>query len=205
MKSRPAAILLSIITIVAFAGCMSYTTLQSPKTLDGGEVLMGGGVSSPDIRAPLIEVNTRIGIIRNFDVGAKFDFGSLVFLDGKFQIIQEPIYLSADLGWSYFSHTGDFGGSNVSKGKTTCWYPMIIAGQDNWYIGVKRVYMSTDGEFEIIGDWKYGGSGWFSTHVVAGGIIGERVRFMPEVNFIIPDNGHRTLIVPAIGIQFILN
>jgi hypothetical protein len=190
-----------VLVLINLTGCMSYTTLQSPKTLDGGEVLFGAGVSSPDVRVPLIEVNTRVGIIRNFDIGAKFDMGSLIFLDGKYQILRDPINISADLGWSYFSHTGNFG---ESKGKTTCWYPMIIAGQDHWYVGVKRVHWSTEGEFEIIGDWKYSGSGWFSTNVVAGGIVGEKVRFMPEVNFIFPDSGERTLIVPAIGIQFIL-
>jgi hypothetical protein len=180
---------------------MSYTTLQSPKTLEPAEILIGAGVSSPEARGAWIEVNTRVGILQNFDAGVKFDAGSLIFLDGKYQIIRDPIYISADLGWSYFSHSGDIG---RNTGKTTCWYPMIIAGQENWYVGVKRVHMSTEGEFELFTSWSYSGSGWISTNIVAGGILGEKIRFIPEVNLIIPDHGNKSIIVPAIGLQFIL-
>jgi hypothetical protein len=181
---------------------MSYTTLQSPKTLEPGEVLAGAGISSPNASSLGLEVNTRVGIVKNFDVGAKFNIGSLIFLDGKFEIIQNPIYLSADIGWSYFSYSGDYG---HDKGKTTCWYPTIIAGQDHWYVAVKRVYMLTESEFDFIGIWKYSGSGWISTNFTAGAILGDKIRFIPEINMIMLDKTDQTIFVPAIGLQFIID
>jgi hypothetical protein len=80
---------------------------------------------------------------------------------------------------------------------------MIIAGQDHLYVAVKKVYMSTEGEFELFTTWKYSGSGWISTNIVAGAILGEKIRLIPEVNLIIPDNGKKSIVIPAIGLQFI--
>jgi hypothetical protein len=192
-----------VLSMSSFTGCMSYTTLQSPKTLEPAQLIVGAGLSKPleeGSKGFMYEFNSRVGILNRFDIGAKFVAGSLYFLDGKYQILKEPISLSADLGWSYFSYFGSIGNST---GKTTCWYPMIIAGQDHWYVAVKKVHMSTEGEFELFTTWKISGSGWISTNIVAGVILGETIRFIPEVNFIIPDNGNKSLIVPAIGLQFV--
>ncbi len=188
--------------MINFIGCVSYSTLQSAKTLEPGQVLIGGGSAIPitDKGLGLVpELNARVGVVQNIDVGAKYILPYLYFFDGKVQLIDAPITLSADLGWSYFLYTGS---SGKSRGKTTCWYPMLIAGQENWYVGIKEVYFSTEGEFEFFGLNKFEGSGWLTTNIVAGGIIGEKIRLLPEVNIIIPRSGN-VLFVPALGLQFI--
>jgi hypothetical protein len=185
------------------SGCMSYTTLQSPKTLGPGKVILGGGAALPisDNEVKVYpEINARIGLFNHFDIGAKYSAPSLFFFDGKYQIIENPFYLSADLGWSYFSYDGSIAGS---KGTFTAWYPMIIAGQDHWYAAVKEVYGETQGEVDIFGLFKFSSSGWLSTNVTVGGIIGTNVRLLPELNFIIPNKG-KVLFVPAFGLQFAL-
>ena len=185
------------------SGCMSYTTLQSPKTLKPGKVILGGGMALPISNKGVQfypELDTRIGLFNHFDIGAKYSVPSLIFLDGKYQIIENPFYLSADLGWSYFSYSGGIG---KSEGTFTGWYPMIIVGQDHWYAAVKEVYFAMQGEVDIWGLYKYSSSGWISTNVTVGGIIGKNVRLLPELNFIIPNNG-KVLFVPAVGLQFAL-
>ena len=184
-------------------GCISYSTLQSAKTLDPGKVLIGGGSSFPIVDNKVTsspEFNARVGIVQKFDVGAKCALPALYFLDGKYQIIDEPIALSADLGWSYFSYSGIVGNS---KGTSTGWYPMLIAGQDHWYVAVKEIYFMTKGEFEFFGLNKVEGSGWLSTNFVVGGVIGTNVRLLPELNLLVPRKG-KSLLVPAIGLQFVL-
>lgn len=184
-------------------GCMSYTTLQSAKTLKPGKVILGGGAAIPisNNEAQFYpELNARVGIFNHMDIGVKYSVPSLIFLDGKYQIIEKPFYLSADLGWSYYSYSGGIGDS---KGTFTGWYPMIIVGQDHWYAAVKEVYFTTQGEINVFGLYKYNDSGWISTNVVVGGIIGTNVRLLPEINFIIPDKG-KVLFVPALGLQFAL-
>jgi len=89
-----------------------------------------------------------------------------------------------------------------SSGISTGWYPMLIAGQDHWYIAVKEVYFSTKGEFEFFGLNRFEGSGWITTNVAVGGVIGTNIRLLPELNFIIPKEGS-VLFVPAVGLQFI--
>lgn len=194
-----------VLFVLAFllSGCMSYTTLQSPKTLKPGKVILGGGAALPisDSEVKFFpELNTRIGLFNHFDIGAKYSAPSLFFLDGKYQIIENPFYLSADLGWSYFSYSGDIGDS---RGTFTAWYPMVIVGQDHWYAAVKEVYFITQGEVDVFGLYKYSSSGWICTNVTVGGIIGTNVRLLPELNFIIPQNG-KVLFVPAFGLQFSL-
>ena len=197
-------VLVSIIlySLASFTGCVSYSTLQSAKTLEPGQILAGGGSAFAIANggsAVVPEFNARVGIVRNFDLGAKYILPSLYFLDGKYQFIDAPVILSADLGWSYFSYTGSLG---KSRGTTTCWYPMLIAGQEHWYFGVKEVYFSTQGEFEFFGLNKFQGSGWITTNIVAGGVIGNKIRFLPEVNILIPRSG-KALLVPAVGLQFV--
>ena len=186
---------------VLLSGCMSYTTLQSAKTLEPGKVIVGGGGALPIAGKDVAfypELSARIGLFNHFDMGLKYSIPSLIFLDGKYQLIEQPFYLSADLGWSYFSYSESIGSS---KGTFTGWYPMVIVGQDHWYAAVKEVYFTMQGEIDVFGLYKYSASGWISTNVVVGGIIGTKVRLLPELNFIIPKKGN-TLIVPALGLQF---
>ena len=200
-------VLLGVITVcsvILFSGCMSYTTLQSPKTLEPAEVILGAGFSKPlevDSKGFMYEFNSRVGIVNRFDVGAKFVMGALYFFDGKYQILKEPISVSADLGWSYYSYDGDIG---VSHGTTTAWYPMIIAGQEQWYVALKRVYLMTETEIELLGSQEFSGSGWYSTNIVAGVVLGKDIRLIPELNYIIPQGSGKGFFVPAIGLQFVL-
>jgi hypothetical protein len=204
MKMKKLALVLSVIVVLGFcfSGCMSYSTLQSAKTLDPGTLQLGAGGAFPATEngmGVILEGSARVGVAKNFDIGAKYSLPLLWFFDAKLQLVKEPVAISADLGWSYFHYDGDF--SRSSKGTTTCWYPTILAGQDHWYCGAKRVYASLDAQFEFYGLYTYQASGWIYTHLFVGGIIGDKVRLLPEVNFIVPDGG-KTLIVPAIGLQF---
>jgi hypothetical protein len=204
MKQVISIYMLSISLIILSSGCISYTTLQSAKPLEPGKVLGGVGssllIEGKDVGF-MPEAHMRIGILPSFDIGGKYIFPSLFFLDGKVQLIDKPFSVSADLGWSYFSFSGKDG---LSNGISTGWYPMIIIGQDHWYAAVKRVYMTTQNEFEFFGKQKFSGEGWAMTNVVVGGVIGTKFRLVPEVNFIIPSGG-RMFILPAVGLQFAFN
>lgn len=202
MKNIVSGVVGCALLFLSLSGCVSYTTLQSAKTLDPGEVHLGAGagcLASEDRTPVQLELGMRVGIVQNFDAGAKYIMPNFIFLDGKYQILSGPVNLSFDLGYSYFRYFGDF--SHSSKGSGSAWYPMLIVGQDYWYAGIKRVYFSTQGEIEVIGLNKFETSGWMSTNIVAGGIIGTSVRLLPEINIIIPPRG-KTLVVPALGFQF---
>jgi hypothetical protein len=184
------------------SGCMSYTTLQSPKTLESGQVILGGGIATSfDGGDASFEFNGRIGIVHNFDVGAKIVMPSLYFVDAKYQLFHDPIDISADLGWSSFSNSSQ---SSHDKGSTTAWYPMLLFGQDHWYVGVKQVILKSTGQFELFGTQKFSYSGLWSTNIVIGGIFGTNIRMMPEINFIMLNGGNKPVIVPAIGVQVVL-
>lgn len=192
----------SPLVLLVLSGCISYTTLQSPKTLDPGVVSVGGGagVATDGTSSGLVaEAGMRAGIIKSFDVGAKWSFPTLLFLDGKYQIVNGSVQVAADLGWSYFSYNGAIGNSH---GTSYGWYPMIMIGQDYWYAAVKGVYFQTSGTFDFFGTQSFSSSRWISTNVVFGTIIGSKVQFIPEVNCIIPTYAGKTILVPAIGVQF---
>jgi hypothetical protein len=195
-------VLLILIAGVLLPGCISYTTLQTAETLEPGKVLIGGGTAlmfgGNDVGFQP-EVNARIGIINNFDIGAKYVIPSLFFADGKWRLISDPVSLSFDLGWSTFSYDGN---SGKSKGVSTGWYPMLLIGKEHWYAGVRPVYFITKGEVEFFGLQKFEGSGWLYTNVVVGGVLGSKVRLMPELNVMIPKSGEINF-VPALGLQFV--
>jgi hypothetical protein len=199
------SILLTILFLcvgILLSGCMSYTTLQSPNTLEPGQILLGGGIATSfEGGSPSLELNSRVGIIRRLDVGAKLAIPSLTFLDAKYQVVYEPLYVSADLGWSYFSNSSQ---SSHDNGTTTGWYPMIIVGQDHWYAGFKQVFLNSDVEFEFFGRKNFNYSGLWSTNIVIGGIFGTNVRMMPEINFIMIRGSDKPIVVPAIGVQVVL-
>jgi hypothetical protein len=203
MTHRSIFLILTFLCLaILLSGCMSYTTLQSPKTLESGKVLLGGGIATSfEGGQPSLEFNSRVGIVHNFDVGAKIVVPSLYFVDAKYQLFHDPIDISVDLGWSSFSNSSQ---SSDDKGSTTAWYPMLIFGQDHWYVGIKQVIMKSTGQFEFFGTQKYGFSGLWSTNVVIGGILGTNIRMMPEINFIMLNGGSKPIIVPAIGVQVVL-
>ncbi len=195
-------VLLIIAAGLLLPGCISYTTLQTAETLEPGKVLIGGGsafIFSGNEVGIQPEVNARIGIINNFDIGAKYVNPSLFFADGKVRLVSDPVTLSFDLGWSTFSYNGTSGNS---KGVSTGWYPMLLIGKEHWYAGVRPVYFITEGEVEFFGLQKFNGSGWLYTNVVVGGMFGSKVRLLPEVNVMIPKSGEINFI-PALGLQFV--
>jgi hypothetical protein len=195
-------ILIVAMLMLVLNGCMVYSTLQDAKTLEPGEVILGGGAAFPIDNQKVgvfPEIAGRVGIVKKFDAGIKYSAPQLIFIDGKYQILDGSVYLSADLGWSYFSYNEDHGLKD--KGTTTAWYPMLIVGQDHWYAAVKKVYFMTEGEFEFFGSQSFEGAGWLTTNITLGGILGSSFRVIPEINIIIPRNGS-TLLVPALGFQF---
>ncbi|MFZ4621773.1 MAG: hypothetical protein ACOYNS_14525 [Bacteroidota bacterium] len=200
--NRSVIILFIVASAYLLTGCVTYTTLQTAQTLPPGKIMVGAGTAvilsdnSPEL---MPELDARVGLVKNFDIGAKYSAPSLYFVDGKIQVMSEPFALSADLGWSTFNYTDN---TAISKGVSTGWYPMLMIGKEHWYAGVKGVYFETKGQVEFFGLKKFQGSGWMYTSVVVGGMLGSTFRLLPEVNVIIPRGG-KVFFVPAIGLQIV--
>ena len=180
------------------SGCVSYTTLQSARPIDPGEVDLDAGTAVfPGKRTSVIpEVGVRAGVARNFDMGAKFNFTGVLSADGKVQFIEKPLRVSADFGWSYFGLRGDINSTTVA------FYPSILVGEDHWYAGVRQTYETSSGTFNIFGPGSFS-SDQVSTNIVLGGSIGDKVRVLPEINIYFRED-EKPFIVPALGFQFVL-
>jgi hypothetical protein len=204
MNRKNFQILFAFGMLLSASGCISYTTLQNAVPIEPGTAVAGVGTSlmiEGDEIGVMPEADVRIGVLPSFDIGGKFVVPSLFFLDGKVALMRSPFTLSADLGWSYFSYSGK---SGTSSGVSTGWYPMIIMGQDHWYVAVKRVYLLTSAQFEFFGKQTFNGEGWAMTNLVVGGVIGSKFRLLPEVNFIAPTGG-KMFVLPAVGVQYLFD
>lgn len=189
-------VILTAVVLCSIGGCISYTTLQTPDTLPPGKSAFGLGVSTGAGPAVTLEAGGRLGIAKNFDAGLKYSAPSLFFLDGKLQLLDAPLTVSADLGFSVFSYE-----NHNQDSRSTAFYPMVLVGQRHWYAGLKETYLSTTGTLDLFGKLDYSGSTWMGPSVVLGGWLGDdSFRVLGEVNVMF-FNG-KTGVVPAIGLQF---
>ncbi len=128
--------------VLMFAGCASMTTLQNAEVLEPGratyyaayvpttipefiDVDTNGKYDPMDFNT--IEVGGRLGLFKNFDVGAKvYPIGTL--LDGKYQFLNSGMIKGAgDLGVGYMTITSG-SDSSESKSSTTVidMTPMVL-------------------------------------------------------------------------------
>lgn len=190
-------ILLSAILFQFGCGCASYSTLQTATTLDKGEIQVGAG-SAFDAQERMFapEVGVRYGLIDRLDLGVKYVFPSLVFGDLKFQVLKGPVDIAADAGISYFQHNA----TGLGEFRMIGFYPMLLVGQEHWYTGVKSVFVSASGETDIKYFESYQFGGYSSTNFVLGASLGEKVRFLPELNVAVNKKGEIHYI-PAVAFQ----
>ncbi len=201
--------------IALVSGCSSYTTLQGAKVLAPGQFELSGGSALPlGANGPglIPEVAVRAGVIPRVDLGAKFIPSSfalphddlnpdIYMVDGKVELIKEPVTVSADLAWSYESWAaGPFKGSGAT------WYPMIICGQESWYVGLKALYSTYDtkvtDEDDFLDGSKFHSSGWETINFVVGARIGNKLKFVPEINFVQFIGSNVPIIMPAFALQY---
>lgn len=188
---------------VSLTGCVSYSTLQSGKPLEPGSVLVGGGSSVVLIDKSIgviPEINARVNVVPQVDFGITYILPSVYYLDTKVQLLDKPFILSAGVGFSNLSYSEK---SRNSNGNTAGWYPTLIAGQEHWYAAVKGVYFEKKVDVQFCGP-KTKESGWLLTNIILGGVIGDHLRLLPELNIIFPKSG-KTFLVPALGLQFLLS
>lgn len=184
-RTKPRALALLMLTAALSGGCISYSTFQTPTVLDEGDALIGvgaTGVSGDTDFGVLPEVYARYGFSERVDAGAKITgippFG-LVFGDVKYQLVDGPVALAADLGVSYAGGSADisFGGDEPSEEGYSFvgLYPAVMVGTDRLYGGAKAIYIASG-----IADTE-----WISGNVFglfAGTSFGDRVRLLPEVH-----------------------
>ena len=102
---------------LVLTGCISYTTLQTPDTLAPGKGSIGLGAATSTGGGLMLEAGGRIGVATHFDAGLKYTWPNLLVVDGKLQLVDAPLLVSADLAISYFS-TNEHHATNRASGAT---------------------------------------------------------------------------------------
>ena len=191
-------ILLMGVLAVAVSGCISYSTFQTPRVLERGEVVIGAGATGlpGDDPAVLPEVYGRFGIAERVDAGVKMTGvppWAWLMGDVKYQVVDGPFAVAADMGVSY-AGTGVTIDDDSSDIGFLGLYPAIMAGTDRLYGGAKLIYIAAgDGDTEWLSGNLYG--------LFAGTSFGERWRFLPEVHVYF---GDETAVLGGLGVQYTL-
>jgi hypothetical protein len=162
----------------------------TPK--DKYEIGAGGSfiANEDEVQIVNLELFGRIGLGKNFDTGVKVFglpglYGSFM-TDLKYQIIDDPIYISADLGGSYcYSHIVNY--YDV--------YPMLIAGTENIYGGYRRIYRYGNAD-----DSKIEFSGYMQSFFI-GFKTGPGPYLRPEIAYYF-NNSKTGFLVFGLGLQF---
>ena len=187
------------IFFLLLTGCVSLSTLQTPKVVQEGEVIAGvGALAIPvdgDIRCCGVEAYIRFPYFKNSDIGIKAmglpGFG-IITGDLKYQLINDPIYLSLDLAYSYTAFEDLGSGSGI--------IPAVFIGTEKFFGGAKIIYSSIEVDDLF-------GSSSNSTNVkipgiFVGGIIGDRFRLLPVINiYFSPDNGE-SIFIYNLGLEY---
>ncbi|MCF7808187.1 MAG: hypothetical protein K9M49_00200 [Candidatus Marinimicrobia bacterium] len=203
MKQKLWQFLLLVTTTSMLTSCISFSTLQSADTLDAGQMSLSAGASvlgaDEDNAGLLPEVGLRLGVNDRVDVGAKLFMPLALFVDAKVELIQKPVIVSLDVGYSTFTLTS---GAGETKHRTVGLYPMLIAGQKHWYVGVKPMFVRSEGEIDLLGSTSSQDvTALLATDVVFGAVIGNRFRFIPEVNILFPASDDPPIMIPGLGFE----
>ncbi|MBN2364344.1 hypothetical protein JXL83_09455 [candidate division WOR-3 bacterium] len=132
--------LYSLLVLFLLSGCIKYSTLQSPKTLERGDYSVGIAGSkfifsdSGEARfgSGSIDVFARAGLKHNLDFGCKatiYEGGAFnLFSDVKYRFFETPVMISGDVG-------------ALVSFRTNGLYLMALAGNDNIYTGIKAMFV----------------------------------------------------------------
>ena len=132
------------------SGCYLNSTFQSAETIEPGAARAGASASL--VGGPL-DMPSRIGITRNFDVGFRYGFIDHFLVDGKYQFLRDPLDASISLGFSYNTvdaGTKESANRQVSRG----FFPAILVGKTaedvGWYAALRAMYLSQAGFEEFL-------------------------------------------------------
>jgi len=179
---------------IILAGCSSMSVFQSPGVLPQGKTETGIGASfiadEDDFYFVNLEVHTRRGLGKNWEVGAKFfDLPALsggVMGEIKYQLLAQPLLVSADFGASCLI-TRDL---NYFEG-----YPMLIFGSDRFYGGYRGIYRNaTDDDLKL--DFNY-----YLHGIFIGFKAGAGPYLRPEIHYYFKDL-KKGYIILGLGFQF---
>lgn len=130
-----------LVLTIMFSSCVSYSTLQTPETLEPGHINFGvGSVMNLDTllwKGELSispEVSGRIGISKGYDIGFKYTHPGIYMMDLKHQFKTTKINVAIDMGVSVANMSifdSDFDVFTLAV------YPTILLGKKFWYIGAK--------------------------------------------------------------------
>jgi len=205
--------LIIIFACFSLIGCYSVAFFQSPKVLEKGktEFSLGTSLVYNENSFSLYELfgNMRVGIGDNTDIGFRIfgkppkDFEFLkengssdsceggcwlgLYIDGKYQVLEDPFYLSGVLGISY------------GYPFIISFYPSIVVGTERFYF-VSRVIV-----YGPIGFWEQENKhAMISPGISVGFLIGNKLKFIPEIGFlyIMTDKDFIPTYYTSLGISF---
>ena len=186
--------LLMIITIlcmimVLLSSCVSISTLQTPETLEPGDIQVGAGTlviyDEANGLFPLFEIGGRFGLAKNVDIGFKYAYLNVWVFDAKYQFIEGKINASIDMGASVCKSGNDY---------YYALYPMVLVGQKHWYAGIKGTATIRQHEF-----------GGIAPTIITGARIGkDKFNMLIELNTIInlEDGNFGVVVLPSIGFNY---
>jgi len=210
---RRIIIYVTLVCLPICIGC-SFTTFQSPKTVNPGKVVFGLGVGGGLARfeeevGPIVETNLymRVGLTRNLDFGLRNITAYGFAGDLKYQFSQEP-NVAFSLGASYMTvpdielHSGPPSVEETDRFFVV--YPLLLVGEEKLYGGLRCTYWSE----RCHGIW-YSGTRTYKTFlpgIMVGAAMGKRFKIMPELNFslVFSDEVVSTgfVIMAGLGFQF---
>ncbi len=191
-------VLLAFIFLMNSTGCVSVSTLQTPKILENDEKLIGLGLTTHfenDELAAIPELYVRWAAFKSFDMGINmtgvpFAVG-IIGWDIKYQAlnIDSTFYVAFDLGISYSSL--DEHGSAIG------YYPAIYLGTERIFGGAKLIIADVD--YEFFG--KHEGTGQLPEFFL-GASIGDKWRVMPIVNLLYSEDFKESLFLLSLGFEY---
>jgi hypothetical protein len=187
------------VCVMTLCGCITFSTFQSAEVQQKGELTGGIGIlgftGTGTSGLSEFVLQARYGLGSNFDTGIKFfgfpPFGG-IYGDIRYQFMKNPFYGTIQAGISYFGLEDD---ALDSKTSVIVYYPAIFFGTERYYGGFKWFHASTG---FMLFDSDVTASGG-KPGIVAGAILGTKVKFIPEVNVYFFDE---VAIMPGIGFQF---
>lgn len=169
--------------LLFLSGCMTFSTLQSPKTLERGDYsvgIAGSKFAFSDSRGQKMgsgsfDVFARAGMKHNMYFGFKttvYEGGSFnLFADVKYRFLERPFMISGDVG-------------TLISFRTNGLYLLALAGNDNIYTGLKAMFIheQPSSTQTILNDEDTAFIPKNAVGFVLGGGIGSFVKIIPELN-----------------------
>lgn len=205
LKELPGAWLGATLCML-FSGCVSLSTLQSPKVLERGESKHGiaGTLYTGDGASGIAEFDLwgYYGLGKRTQAGWKFFgvpglFGG-VGADLKYQLHDASPYLALDLGFSYTSTANIFDDDDKDVDAFTI-NPALLFGTERLYGGLKGIYLFSKLEYELFGTSSNVALEGFTPGLVLGSTLGERSQLVTEINAYFTDGSVSAVV--SFGIQ----